>query len=61
MFMVHDMENIINIAGYTNIKMPETWEDTPECQEGVPSNSRWTARGKILGSPPYSRRTLSNI
>ena len=28
---------------------------TPECQEGVPSHSRWTARGRTWGS---SRRTL---
>ena len=24
---------------------------TPECQEGVPSHSRWTARGRTWGSP----------
>ena len=32
---------------------------TPECQEGVPSHSRWTARGRTWGSPPSSRGTLS--
>ena len=32
---------------------------TPEYQEGVPSHSRWTARGRTWGSPPSSRRTLS--
>merc|ERR1712051_823144 len=31
---------------------------TPECQEGVPSHFRWTARGRTWGSPPSSRRTL---
>ena len=31
---------------------------TPECPEGVPSHSRWTARGRTWGSPPSSRRTL---
>ena len=32
---------------------------TPECQEGVPSHSRWTAKERTWGSPTSSRRTLS--
>ena len=51
MFMVMDIKNFVNIAGCTSIKMPGTWEDTPECQEGVPSHSRCTARGRTWGSP----------
>ena len=31
---------------------------TPECQEGVQSHSRWTARGRTWGSPPSTKRTL---
>ena len=31
---------------------------SPECQECVPSHSRWTARGRTWGIPPSSSRTL---